>query len=83
MVKYGQLAANLVILHNTNQMSTILRDLKSEGLEISDAAIRGLSPYRLGHIDRLGSYLLDERRKPPDLVTDWSARAGGQAKAAA
>lgn len=62
IVGYNHLVANLVILHNVEQMSRVLAELRDEGSEISPAVLAGLSPYRTAHINRFGDYTVDTSR---------------------
>ena len=59
IVKYNQLVANMIILHNVDQMSRILAELMREGVELTPEVLGGLSPYRTSHINRFGDYTLD------------------------
>lgn len=63
IVAYNHLVANLVILHNVEQMSRVLAELRDEGVEISPEVLAGLSPYRTAHINRFGDYTVDTSRK--------------------
>ena len=62
IVRYNQLVANLVILHNVEQMTRVLAELRDEGRTISPDVLAGLSPYRTAHINRYGEYTLDLSR---------------------
>ncbi len=55
LVKYKHLVANLVILHNVNAMTKVL---KREGYDLRPDLLAGLSPYRNRHINLLGTYQL-------------------------
>ena len=59
VIKYNHLVANMVILHNVERMTRVLKDLKAEGGTISPELLAGLSPYRTSHINRFGDYTLD------------------------
>lgn len=63
VIKYNHLVANMVILHNVVGMSRVLKQLQTEGVSINQEILAGLAPYRLEHINRLGDYVLDFRRK--------------------
>lgn len=63
IVGYNHLVANLVILHNVEQMSRVLAELRDEGVEISPEVLAGLSPYRTAHINRFGDYTVDTSRE--------------------
>jgi TnpA family transposase len=71
IVKYNQLVANLIILHNVERMTRVLTQLRDEGVAISAEVLRALSPYRTGHINRFGDYTLDVSRAatPVDYAT--------------
>ncbi|WP_377154949.1 Tn3 family transposase [Roseateles sp. UC29_93] len=59
VIKYSQLVANMVILHNVQWMSRKLKELQAEGFLLGEPVLRGLSPYRTAHINRFGDYTLD------------------------
>jgi len=63
IVKYNQLVANMVILHNAEQMTQVLKSFTEEGEGITKDILAGLSPYRTAHINRFGDYTLDMDRK--------------------
>ena len=70
-MKYNHLVANMVILHNVVGMSRVLKALQEEGIQINQAILEGLGPYRLQHINRFGDYTLDFRRKLESLKADF------------
>jgi TnpA family transposase len=63
MINYNHLVANLVILHNVNSMTKVIRRLRKEGLEITDEMLGGIAPYRRGHLDLLGEYHLKIKKQ--------------------
>lgn len=65
LVKYNHLVANLVILHNVNAMTKVLKRLRREGYEVTPDALAGLSPYRHQHINLLGTYQLHTNKRAP------------------
>lgn len=67
IVKYNHLAANMVILYNVQTMSRVLKELQLQGVAIDAEVLRALSPYRKGHINRLGEYWLDLLKEPNPL----------------
>ena len=67
VVKYNQLVANMIILHNVDQMTRTLASLQEEGMELNPEVLGGLSPYRTSHINRFGDYTLDLERKVAPL----------------
>lgn len=72
IVRYNQLVANLVILHNVEQMTRVLAELRQDGATISPEVLAGLSPYRTSHINRFGDYTLDLKREVAPI--DFSRR---------
>lgn len=70
VIKYNQLVANMVIFHNVVSISRVLRDLQEEGFEITPEIAAGLAPYRIGHINRFGDYLLNVRKRVAPLDFD-------------
>jgi TnpA family transposase len=67
LVKYNHLVANCVIFYNVFAMSRVLADMERQGEVIHDAALAALSPYVTSHINRLGHYEFDRKRRPPEL----------------
>ncbi|WP_432262773.1 Tn3 family transposase [Cupriavidus sp. TMH.W2] len=67
IVKYNQLVANLVILHNVESMTRTLKAFQGEGLSITEEVLAGLAPYRTEHINRFGDYTLNLGRKVPPM----------------
>jgi len=63
VIKYNQLVANLVILHNVEAMTRLLKVLQKDGHPIDAEILAGLSPYRTNHINRLGDYTLNLNRE--------------------
>jgi TnpA family transposase len=62
VIKYSQLVANMVILHNVQWMSRKLKELQSRGYQVGEPVLKALSPYRTTHINRYGDYTLDLSR---------------------
>lgn len=76
VIKYNQLVANMVILHNVQSMSKVLKGLQQQGHAIDEDVLKALSPYRNNHINRFGDYTLDLQRKvdPIDFKIDFSTK---------
>ena len=72
IVKYNQLVANMIILHNVERMTHTLAGLRDEGFVLSSEVLAGLSPYRTSHINRFGDYTLDLEREVVPL--DYSGK---------
>ncbi|MFJ3318604.1 Tn3 family transposase, partial [Herbaspirillum huttiense] len=67
VIKYNQLVANMVILHNVHTMSKILKRLQAKGYTLTEEILRGMAPYRRAHINRFGEYPLDLDRAAEPL----------------
>lgn len=67
-IKYNHLVANMVILYNVNEMSKIIKDLISEGVNIDHELLRYFSPYKSQHIARLGFYEVGKYVKSGNII---------------
>ena len=63
-IKYRDLVANAVMLHNVVDMTNALYDLKQTGVCITPELVARLSPYLTEHIKRFGQYLIDMNTPP-------------------
>ena len=72
IIKYNHLVANLLILHNVNSMTEIIKELQQEGYHITPEIIASISPYRTHHINRYGKYSFDPDRKIDAFHCDLS-----------
>jgi TnpA family transposase len=69
-IKYRDLVANAVMLHNVVDMTHVLRALQQEGICVTPEIVSRLSPYLTEHIKRFGQYFLDMATQPePFFVT--------------
>ena len=75
LIKFNQLVANCLILHNVQSMSRILHDLAEEGHDVGDDILASLSPYGTEHVNRFGKHILDMDRKPTALDYEWRGEA--------
>jgi TnpA family transposase len=66
-IKYRDLVANAVMLHNVVDMTNVLHDLQQEGICVTPDIVSRLSPYLTEHIRRFGQYLLDMATQPGPL----------------
>jgi TnpA family transposase len=66
-IKYRDLVANAVMLHNVVDMTNVLYDLQQEGICVTPELLSRLSPYLTEHIRRFGQYLLDMATLPGPL----------------
>src|SRR5262245_6012948 len=58
-MKYRDLVANAIMLHNVVDMTNVLYTLQQEGVQITPELARYLSPYLTEHLKRFGRYMLD------------------------
>lgn len=77
IVKYSHLVANMVILHNAEAMTKVIKEFQMKGKEITKDMLAALAPYRRDHINRFGDYTLDLDRKidPLDFSMDFIAKS--------
>ena len=66
-VKYMDLVANAVMLHNVADLTDVLSGMIAEGLPVTKNLVSRLSPYLREHIRRFGRYTLDMDEQPPAL----------------
>ena len=66
-IKYRDLVANAVMLHNVVDMTNVLRALQQEGICVTPEIVSRLSPYLTEHIKRFGQYFLDMATQPEPL----------------
>lgn len=62
VVKYNHLVANMLVLHNVEALTRVLREMSASGIPLSEEVLKALSPYRTSHINRFGDYSLDLKR---------------------
>ena len=76
-IKYRDLVANAVMLHNVVDMTIVLRELQHEGIRVTPEIVRRLSPYLTEHVKRFGQYFLDMATHPgplqPQPLFGWVA----------
>ena len=60
----------MVILYTTAKMTQILKQLTTEGYEITQELLRCLAPYWTSYINRFGDYNIDVNRpvEPMDFI---------------
>jgi TnpA family transposase len=66
-IKYRDLVANAIMLHNVVDMTNVLVALQQEGVCVTPEAASRLSPYLNGHLKRFGQYVLDMAIQPEPL----------------
>jgi TnpA family transposase len=58
-IKYSELVANAIILHNTVDMTIAINKLLKEGHKILKSDVEAMSPYITRHLKRFGDYHID------------------------
>ncbi len=66
-IKYNDVVANAVILHNIIDMTTTLKYLLDEGYSVSRPEVTQLSPYLTRNVKRFGDYIMDAEVMPMPL----------------
>jgi Tn3 transposase DDE domain len=66
-IKYRDLVANAIMLHNVVDMTNVLAALQQEGVCVTPEVASHLSPYLNGHLKRFGQYVLDMTIQPEPL----------------
>ncbi len=63
-IKYRDLVANAVMLHNVVDMTNVFCELQQDGICVTPEIVSRLSPYLTEHIKRFGQYFLDMITQP-------------------
>jgi len=63
IIKYNHLVANLIVLHNVNAMTKVLKRFRRNDFDVTPEMLAALSPYRTSHINLLGQYPLETNRR--------------------
>ncbi len=66
-LKYMDLVANTIMLHNVVDLTNVLAGMAADGYSVTKDNIARLSPYLREHIRRFGQYVLDMSRLPSPL----------------
>jgi TnpA family transposase len=66
-IKYMNLVANAIMLHNVVDLTMVLNQMAAEGHCVTEEFVKRLSPYLTSHIKRFGQYLLDIDAMPEPL----------------
>ena len=67
-VKYMDLVANTIMLHNVSDLTDVLTDMVAVGWPLTMELISRLSPCMRERIRRFGQYMLDMDDLPPPLM---------------
>lgn len=68
VIKHNHLVANLLILYNVSTMTKTIGELVEKGYRIDGKILFGLAPFRRGHINRFGDYVMNMDREAPLFV---------------
>jgi hypothetical protein len=66
-IKYMNLVANAIMLHNVVDLTNVLNTMASEGYIVTKELVSHFSPYMREHLRRFGHYVLDMEETPPPL----------------
>lgn len=66
-IKYADLIANIVMLHNVIDLTDVLNGMNTEGETVTAELVEKLSPMMTGHLRRFGRFLLDMDDLPDPL----------------
>lgn len=66
-VKYMDLVANAIMLHNVADLTDVLNGMAAEGWSLTKEWVGRFSPYMREHLRRFGQYALDMDDQPPSL----------------
>jgi TnpA family transposase len=69
-LRYNDLVASAVILHNVVDMTRILAHLKAEGQEVVPEDLNFLSPHLTSCVKRFGDYTLNTAKPPEPWLDD-------------
>ena len=67
-IKYRDLVASAIMLHNVVDMTNALHALQYEGVQITPEMARHFSPYLTEQLKRFGQYMLDMATPPEPFV---------------
>jgi TnpA family transposase len=66
-IKYMNLVANVIMLHNVVDLTEVLNQMVASGHQVTEQLVKRLSPYQTSHIKRFGQYILDIDAMPAPL----------------
>jgi TnpA family transposase len=66
-IKYMNLVANTIMLHNVVDLTMVLNQMVASGYQVNEQLVKRLSPYMTSHIKRFGQYILDIDAIPEPL----------------
>ena len=66
-LKYTNIVANSIMLHNVASLTKVINEIIEDGREVSEESISRLSPYTRQHIRRFGQYTINMEQTPNPL----------------
>ena len=66
-IKYMNLVANVIMLHNVIDLTKVLNQMVASRHKVTEPLVQRLSPYMTEHIKRFGRYVLDMDTVPEPL----------------
>lgn len=66
-IKYMNLVANIIMLHNVVDLTNVLNQMVVDGCRVTEEWVKRLSAYMTEHIKRFGQYILDRGTMPKPL----------------
>lgn len=70
IIRYNHLLANMLIFHTVAYQTKGINKLRTEGLEIPDEILTGMSPYWTEHLNRFGIFSLDMDKIASEIEYD-------------
>jgi len=70
IIRSNHLLANMLILHTTAYQTKAINKLISQGTEIPDEILSGISPYWTEHLNRFGVFQLDIEKSITEIEYD-------------
>lgn len=70
IIRFNHLLANMLIFHNVVYQTKGINELRSEGVEIPDEILSGMSPYWNEHLNRFGIFPLDMEKTASEIEYD-------------
>ena len=67
LIKYSDLVANSIMLHNVVDLTEVLTSMAEENYSITKELLAGLSPFIRDQIRRFGRYDVDMSKRPQNL----------------
>jgi hypothetical protein len=61
VIKYSHLIPVVLTFYNVYAMTKCLKELSNEGNEIDSDLVSKISPYRTAHVNRFGTYEIQDR----------------------